>query len=89
MTYLFAGPEEQKKFLADPDRYSPVLSGNDPVLAFDRGQLQMGLCEFGTFYDNRIDSSTSNESLEKFRQNARRYAEEVRQAEVSNHGDIR
>jgi YHS domain-containing protein/thiol-disulfide isomerase/thioredoxin len=89
MTYLFAGPEEQKKFLADPDRYSPVLSGNDPVLAFDRAQLQMGRREFGTFYDNRIYLFTSNESLEKFRQNARRYAEEVRQAEANNHGDIR
>ena len=89
MTYLFAGPEEQKKFLADPDHYSPVLSGNDPVLAFDRGQLQMGRREFGTFYDNRIYLFTSNESLEKFRQNAHRYAEEVRQAEASHHGDIR
>ena len=25
-TYLFAGPEQQKKFLQDPDRFSPALS---------------------------------------------------------------
>jgi thiol-disulfide isomerase/thioredoxin/YHS domain-containing protein len=89
MTYLFAGPEEQKRFLADPDRYSPVLSGNDPVLAFDRGQLQMGRREYGTFYDNRIYLFVSNETLEKFRQNARRYAEEVHQAETNGHGELR
>ncbi|HPP53074.1 MAG TPA: thioredoxin domain-containing protein, partial [Thermoguttaceae bacterium] len=27
-TYMCAGPEEQKRFLANPDRYAPVLSGN-------------------------------------------------------------
>ena len=42
VVYLFAGPEEQKRFLADPDRYSPALSGNDPVVAFDQGRLVMG-----------------------------------------------
>ena len=35
-TYLFAGPEEQRRFLADPDRYAPVSSGDDVVLLWNR-----------------------------------------------------
>ena len=31
-TYLFVSAEDQQKFLANPDHYSPVVSGNDPVL---------------------------------------------------------
>ena len=85
--YLFVGPEEQKRFLADPDRYSPALSGNDPVLAFDQGRLQQGTRQFGTFYRDRIFLFTSAENLAKFAQSrdvAGHYADEVRQAETSS-----
>jgi protein disulfide-isomerase len=85
--YLFVGPEEQKRFMADPDRYSPALSGNDPVLAFDHGRLQQGTRQFGTFYGDRIFLFTSAENLAKFAQSrdvAGRYADEVRQAETSS-----
>jgi thiol-disulfide isomerase/thioredoxin len=90
--YLFVGPEEQKRFMADPDRYSPALSGNDPVLAFDQGRLQQGTRQFGTFFHDpmhgdRIFLFTSAENLAKFAQNkdiAARYADEVRQAESNS-----
>ena len=39
--YFFAGPEEQRRFFADPDRYAPVVSGNDIVLASE-GQVVPG-----------------------------------------------
>jgi thiol-disulfide isomerase/thioredoxin/YHS domain-containing protein len=87
--YLFVGQEEQKRFLSDPDRYSPALSGNDPVLAFDQGQLQPGTRQFGTFYGDRIYLFASAETLGKFTQStevARRYADEVRQAEANSRG---
>jgi len=87
--YLFVGPEEQKRFLANPDRYSPALSGNDPVLAFDRGQMQLGRREFGTFYEGRIYLFTGNETLDAFRHNAQHYADEARQAESHPRGEMR
>jgi protein disulfide-isomerase len=89
--YLFVGPEEQKRFLADPDRYSPALSGNDPVLAFDQGRLEQGTRQFGTFYGDRIYLFTSPENLAKFAQSkevAAHYADEVRQAENNSRGTM-
>jgi thiol-disulfide isomerase/thioredoxin/YHS domain-containing protein len=89
MTYLFVGPEEQKRFLENPDRYSPVLSGRDPVWAFDKGQMLDGRREFGIFFENRIYLFSGNETLDAFRQNPRRYVEEVRQAEAPPHSAMR
>ena len=72
---------EQKRFLANPDRYAPALAGNDSVLAFDRSKLIRGRREFGTFCENRIYLFSSKETLDVFLKDPRRYVEEVRQAE--------
>ena len=79
-TYLFLGPEEQKKFWANPDLYSPVLSGNDPVLALDKQLVAPGRREFGVFLDKRIYLFADEHSRQVFEQNPRRYAAEVLQA---------
>ncbi len=89
VTYLFTGADEQKRFLQQPDRYAPALSGNDAVMAFDRGQLLHGRRENGVFYDNRIYLFASVETLQRFQQDPRRYAEEVQQAENPPHAAAR
>ncbi len=87
VTYLFIGPEEQKKFLAAPDSFAPVLSGNDVVVAFDQGKLEPGRREFGMFCNGRIYLFSSQESLNKFldRQNTDRYMDLAWRAENSAH----
>jgi YHS domain-containing protein len=56
------------------------MSGNDPVLAIDRGQTTPGRREHGVFFENRIYLFSSEATLEEFRRNPRRYAAEVLQA---------
>jgi YHS domain-containing protein/thiol-disulfide isomerase/thioredoxin len=89
VTYLFIGPEQQKRFLANPDRYAPALAGNDAVLAFDRAKFVHGRREFGTFCDSRIYLFASKETLEVFQKDPRRYVDEVRQAENPPHAAVR
>jgi YHS domain-containing protein len=72
-TYLFAGPGEQQRFLADPDRYAPVASGNDVVLAAEQGQIVPGMREHGVFYKHRIYLFSSEASLQKFSANSDAY----------------
>lgn len=79
-TYLFTGPEEQKRFLANPDAYSPVISGNDPVMAMDHGQEVAGRREHGVFFNNQIYLFSSETTLQRFNQNPNRYAGPVMQA---------
>jgi protein disulfide-isomerase len=79
-TYLFAGPEQQQQFLADPDRYAPVLSGNDVVIAVEQGQTVLGRREHGLLFSNRVYLFASEASLDRFSENPSRYAQQVVQA---------
>lgn len=78
--YLFAGPDEQKKFLTDPDRFSPALSGFDPVLFTEGGQLTDGKRAFGLTFNNQMYLFSDEASRGKFESDPRRYAETVYQA---------
>ena len=79
-TYWFAGPEEQKKFLANPDYYGPALSGLDPVMAIDHHQSISGVREHSLDYDNQFYMFSSEATLQQFSANPERYATSVRQA---------
>jgi len=78
--YLFSGVEERRRFQADPDRYAPVNSGNDVVLALDLGRSVTGFREHGAQYDGHIYLFASEGTLEKFRANPRYYADRALQA---------
>jgi protein disulfide-isomerase len=79
-TYLMAGPAEQQQFWADPDRYSPALSGMDPVLAIDHGQQVPGKREHSIDYQNLFYMFASEATLQQFTSTPERYAVAVRQA---------
>ncbi len=84
-TYLFLSATEQAKFLARPDSYSPIMSGNDPVAWLEQGKPVAGKREFGVMVEgvNGHDMMilfASNESKEKFRQDQKRYEFEIKQA---------
>jgi YHS domain-containing protein len=80
-TYLFAGPEEQKAFLADPDRYAPALSGDDPVVAMDSGKSTAGQRRYGVTYQSRMYLFSSPESRAAFAADPQRYTTRVAIAE--------
>jgi YHS domain-containing protein/thioredoxin-related protein len=79
-TYLFASSEAQHRFLANPDAYSPVAEGNDPVLALDNRQFVSGNRQLGVFFEKRVYLFSSEETLRRFEQNPKRYAAEIVQA---------
>ena len=72
-TYLFASAEAQKAFLADPDRFSPVLSGNDPVIRVEHNKNVTGRREHGAFYNDRIYLFTSEDTFQRFNRDPSRY----------------
>ncbi|QDV72932.1 thioredoxin domain-containing protein [Botrimarina mediterranea] len=74
-TYLFASQEAQKAFLANPDAFSPVLSGSDPVAAVDKQQSVPGVREFAVEYEGRFYLFANEQSLEKFWSNPTAYAQ--------------
>jgi YHS domain-containing protein len=79
-TYLFAGPQEMERFRQNPDHYSPVMSGHDPVLALEEGKTVPGVCEYGGFYGEHVYLFSSEATYQRFCQNPDRYATQVWQA---------
>jgi YHS domain-containing protein/thiol-disulfide isomerase/thioredoxin len=73
-TYLFLSENCQQQFLAEPDKYSPILSGNDPVAAVDAGQPVVGRREFGVIYEGQIYLFANPAARDKFEANPARYA---------------
>lgn len=79
-TYLFAGQAQRDEFLTNPDSYSPVLSGVDPVLAVDEGQAVPGIRKHALEYGGQFYWFSSEETLNRFWGNAPKYSQDVRQA---------
>ncbi len=73
-TYLFAGPDEARRFYNDPDRYAPVASGNDVVLLAERGQQVPGRREHGAWYEGRVYLFADEDSYARFAADPGRYA---------------
>lgn len=80
-TYLFAGPEQQQTFLANPDQFAPALAGDDPVLAFESGRSEAGQRAFGVTYGSRMYLFSSPETRAAFTADPNRYTTRVQIAE--------
>jgi len=78
--YLFSTQQEQQKFLANPHRYGPAMSGIDPVAYLGQGKVVRGEREFGLTFNGTLYLFSSEENLQQFRNEADRYSSMVRQA---------
>lgn len=81
-TYLFASESEQKKFLADPDAFSPMLSGYDPVVFSQRGEMVEGRRSYGLTYNKQIFLFADEASLQTFSKTPDAFAQSARQAMI-------
>lgn len=68
-TYLMESPEAVKEFMQSPDRYSPVLSGYDPMVFLEKGKLVDGTLEHALYDPNSgtVVLFASAESQAKFK----------------------
>ena len=88
--YLFAGPEQQQQFLANPHVYAPLMAGYDPVRFAETGQLVPGRREFGLYIDEPgpIALFADEPSLERFHANSAYYFNVIRQAKMEQTGRV-
>jgi len=74
VVYLFASQEHKRVFLSNPDRFSPVLSGYDPVIFTNDKKLVTGDRKFGVKFRDRIYLFVSEHSLKTFWTNPEKFA---------------
>ena len=85
---LISSPAQRNNaaFSPIPTGIAPVISGNDIVLAMEKGESVPGMREHGVFYNNHIFLFADEASLEKFSKNPAFYANQVLEAiQASNH----
>jgi YHS domain-containing protein/thioredoxin-related protein len=73
--YLFLSQQHQQRFLSDPDRYSPVLSGFDPARYIDRGDLVAGQRAHGMWFRGKTYLFADEQSLDRFSRAPEFYAQ--------------
>jgi protein disulfide-isomerase len=79
-TYLFAGPEDQNRFLADPTHYAPVFSGDDVVKLVDEGKRVQGSRMHGAWFHGKVYLFVSEGSYQQFDKNPFRYVSKLEAA---------
>jgi YHS domain-containing protein len=85
-TFLFVSQAEQQKFLADPDRYSPVMVGYDPVKFLQTGELVDGRVANALTYRKQVYLFTDDAALKSFWMNPAQFTEGLRQAMSQTEG---
>ncbi len=86
-TYLFHSESHQRRFLADPDRFSPVLSGVDPLRYFEDGVVALGQRGHGMWFRGKMYLFADEASLERFQRRPDYYAQKSHELMV--HGQFR
>ena len=83
-TYIFASAEKLNQFRSNPDNFSPVLAGYDPVIYQEQGKLVEGLAENGVFMgrmpNQKVILFSDAQTRSKFQASPKKFLESVRQA---------
>jgi thiol-disulfide isomerase/thioredoxin len=83
-TYLFSSQEKLEQFRKNPDAFSPVLAGFDPVIYQEEGKLVDGLVENGVFMgktpNQQVILFKDAATRGKFQLDPKKYLNVVRQA---------
>lgn len=72
--YHFAGPEQLKTFELSPEKFRVAVAGSDVVLLMDEDREVPGHRSHGLEYYHWIFLFESEESLQKFARNPKKYA---------------
>ena len=76
LIYRLSGDRQRREFLADPDCFAPVDSGNDRVMLVDRQRVVPGRPEFCAMYEGRLYMFSSEAGQSRFNGDPQRYAAE-------------
>ena len=92
--FLFASKEYREKFQTNPDIYSPLLGGADPVRFHESGDLVDGKREHGVYYGDEggptvVILFATAATRAKFEADPTEYLRSVRQAMNRLDGDLR
>jgi len=81
--YYCSNEQARDAFLADPDRFGPMLSGYDVVRFLENGQIVNGKREYGCWFAGRVYLFDSEETRRIFDLNIERYVQQLQSLQAA------
>lgn len=78
--YLFSSEKHRQRFMANPDSFSPMLAGYDPVAFVEHGKAVEGKRAHGVVFNDQVFLFSGEETLKQFWNSPHRYEGLVLQA---------
>lgn len=73
MTYLFPGTESRNLFVANPQKYAPVLNGDSVVSFAKSGKRVAGSVRYATLHKKRVYMFSNSDERREFRANIKKF----------------
>ncbi len=80
-TYYCASSEQKDAFMADPEKYTPVCRGFDPMLKLQQGREVDGKADYCIVYGKKLYIFSSADTMKQFREHTKQYARQIAELE--------
>ena len=80
--FHFLDQENRQAFLADPEKFAPMIAGFDPVALVESGELRLGKRRHGAWYNSQIFLHKSEATLQRFTSDPEFFAPKLKRIEA-------
>ena len=80
-TYYCSDASQRDEFMANPERFTPVCRGFDPMLKLQQNRNVDGKVDYCLVYGKKLYVFSSPDTMKQFREHAKQYARQVAEME--------
>ncbi len=81
-TYYCSDASQRDEFMSDPERFTPVCRGFDPMLKLQQNRNVDGKVDYCLVYGKRLYVFSSPDTMKQFREHAKQYARQISEMEL-------
>ena len=85
--FVFSSDAARKRFMAAPEKYAPMLGGNDVVLAMEESRTVPGSVSHSAMWHGRVYLFSDSATLAAFQDDPARYAKATPQTPLQTPAD--
>lgn len=80
-TYYCSDASQRDEFMSDPERFTPVCKGFDPMLKLQQNRYVDGKVDYCLVYGKKLYVFSSADTMKQFREHAKQYARQISEME--------
>ena len=80
-TYYCSDASQRDEFMSNPERFTPVCKGFDPMLKLQQNRLVDGKVDYCLVYGKKLYVFSSADTMKQFREHTKQYARQISEME--------